>query len=107
MNPARAVARIHIANGGWIADAVNTPGALEIAYADPRPPALRKEYAQTRALIVDRLREVGRADLEPQIDRNLGAVQVPEIGPWVGMGVARLGEMGLPAAVFLMPPDNG
>jgi hypothetical protein len=76
---------------------------MEIAYSDVRSPEVRREYDDARAQLAAALEKIGRPQLAPLIDRDFTAVNVPELGPWNGLLITRLAEIGLPAAVFLMP----
>jgi hypothetical protein len=102
----QASARIHFANGGWIDEARKLPGAVEIAYADPRTPKLRNEYEKLRGTVIDALRKLNRPDAIEKVDRALSAAKVPEFGFWEQLAITRMSEIGLPAAVFVLPADS-
>lgn len=102
IEPKRARARIHIANGDWIFEARKMRGATEIAYSDIRTPTLRKEYDECVANLAQALRDLGRADMIPRIERHVGSTNVPGLG-WGGLIIARISEIGMPEAVFVLP----
>jgi hypothetical protein len=100
-----ATARIHVAQGGFIRDATRTKGAVRIAYSEQRTLEEREEFARLRAGLDKALRDLGRADVARAIDRDLpGAGTVPGLHPLFQFAIARMCEIGMPAAVFVMPP---
>jgi hypothetical protein len=105
IDPSEATARIHFANGGWITEAQKIPGSVQVAYADVRTPEARKEYDRVLAIVLDGLKSAGRSDLVPLIERNLSAINVPGLGLYGGLAVGIMGHVGMPAAVFVLPPE--
>jgi hypothetical protein len=103
LDPAAATARIHFANGVFITEARAMPGAVQIAYADLRTPSLREEHAKLRSWVIQSARRIGRPDLVPLVDRNLAAVQVASMSQWESLAIGRMNDIGLPAAVFILP----
>ena len=101
--PEEATARVHFANAGWIDEARKLPGAVQIAYADLRTPEQRQEYEKLRAEVCDSLDKIGRSDRSPLLDRKLRDVEVPELDGWTRLKISRMHEIGVPAAVFLLP----
>jgi len=98
-----ATARVHLATGGWIDQARKIPGAVEIAYWDGRSPEEREEYDRLRANVVDALRELGRQDAIDALDRQLEGSMVGGMNPVNAIYLKRMVEIGVPAAVFLIP----
>lgn len=93
---------VHLSVGHDIAVWDRLPGARRVAYADPRTPAERAEYARLRRHLIGRLRSLGRPDLVPAVDRLLFGVGVdPGMPPDVDRTVNRMLEIGLPIAVFV------
>jgi hypothetical protein len=95
--------RVHFANAGWIDRARKIPGAVEIAYVDLRTRALREEYDGLRETVVQALRKLNRLDAIEKLDRQLDAANVPGLGMWESLAVGRMSEIGVPAAVFVLP----
>ena len=104
ITPGEATARVHFANAGWIDEVRTLPGAVQIAYADLRTPEQRREYEKLHAEVVESLEKIGRNDLVPLLERKLHDVEVPELDGWNRLKLARMHEIGVPAAVFLLPP---
>jgi hypothetical protein len=102
-DPKTATARVHLATGGWIDQARKIPGAVEIAYVDGRTPEAREEYERLRANVVDALRELGREDAVDELDRRLDGSMVPGMKAANALYLKRMSEIGVPAAVFLIP----
>jgi hypothetical protein len=105
-DPKDATARVHLATGGWIDQARTIPGAVEIAYWDGRSPEARQEFEHNRTTMVEALRGIGRQDVADQIDRQLDRAFVPGLNPMLAFVVTRMGEIGVPAAVFVLPPQS-
>lgn len=101
--PERATARIHYANAGWISDAAHVPGSVQLAYSDLRKRALRKEYDTIHDALLADMSKAGRLDAAPSLERDVGALPVPQLGPYALTNVQRLAEIGAPGAVFLLP----
>jgi hypothetical protein len=102
-NPKDATARVHLATGGWIEQARTIPGAVQIAYADPRTPEAREEFERHRANVVEALRGIGRQDVIDQLDLRLDSSMVPGLQPIYAIYLKRMSELGVPGAVFLIP----
>jgi hypothetical protein len=102
--PGKASARIHFANWGWVMERRKQPGAVPLAYVDPRTPAQRAEFDGLYASLTTALRKAGRPDLADYTTRDLGATNIPQVSVWERLAVSRLAEIGMPAAVFLLPP---
>jgi len=105
-DPKEATARVHLATGGWIDQARTIPGAVQIAYWDGRSPEALQEFERNRATMVEALRGIGRQDVADQIDRQLDRSFVPGLNPMLAFVVTRMGEIGVPAAVFVLPPQS-
>jgi hypothetical protein len=98
-----AAARLFLASGDWIGDLQAMPGAVEIAYADPRTPQEQKEFANLYGDVVAVLRERRREDLIAGLSRNLLGVHGQAQDPWLGFMLGRMIDLGHPAAVFVLP----
>ena len=104
VNAADATAAVVIANGGNIERMRSAPGAVEVAYVDPRDAGGRAEYARVRAALVRDLRDDDLDDLVPLVDDNLFAVAMdPRASDEVLSRTSRLLELGAPTAVFVAP----
>ena len=102
-----ASARIHFASGGWIAEGRHAPGAVLISRIDPRTPAEERESRRLLTHIRDVLRRAGREDLARRIPYDLPGVQA--VNPkdfFLALTIARVTDIGWPAAVFVMPPQR-
>ena len=101
-----ATARIHVATGAWIDECRHVPGAVEVAWADPRTAEERNEAETLRVAIIEALHRARRKDLAERIDYDLMGVLAadPAVDPYIGLGANRLVEIGGPAAVFILPP---
>jgi hypothetical protein len=107
VSQAEATARVQLATGIWVERWRALPGAIEVAFVDPRTPEEQARYAQLRTEVVSLLRERGFDDLVAKIDDNLFGAAIdgrvyedPEFQP-------RFGEMlqlGVPIGVFIAPP---
>lgn len=99
-----ADALVVYASGGWIEEVGAMDGAVQIALDDPRTPAERTEYAEVRAAAIEALRRTGRAELVERLDRDLFDVALNEgIEPEVAVLTGRMLDIGVPAAVFVLP----
>lgn len=105
--PDAATARLVVASGGWIERWAGEPGAVRVAYDDPRSAAERSEFADTRARAIAALTEEGRADLVDELDTDLLDIALNQgVGGGAGMLVARMLDIGVPIAVFVLPPEG-
>ncbi len=98
-------ARVVLASGGWIDRWAAEPGAVRVAFDDPRSPSARVEFEQARTGAVAALRELGRDDLIEQLDTDLFNVALNEgLGGGVNLLLSRMLDIGVPVAVFVLPP---
>jgi hypothetical protein len=104
IEPHEATARLHLATGArWVSKWRKTPGAIEIAFSDPRTPEARYQHDQMRKDVIRALRQIGRKDLVRSLDWDLPGARDASGDPLVAMAIGRLVEIGEPAAVFLVP----
>ena len=104
INPDAATAAVVIANGQNIDRLRDAPGAVEVAYVDPRDAGERAEYARVRAALTRDLRRDGLDELVPLVDGNLFALAIePRASERVLRRTSRLLELGAPTAVFVAP----
>ncbi len=101
---AEVTATVVVASGGWIERWATVPGAVRVAYDDPRTAAERREFARVRAEAVRALERAGRADLVPRLDTDLFSVALNEhVSVEAGLVLGRMIDLGLPVAVFVAP----
>lgn len=103
-----ATAQLRLATGRYIAEVAALPGAVQVAFHDPRSAAeiARDEQlvAQVRTLLI----AAGLEELVPQIDDNLFGLQLDaRVPPEVQEMVDELLHLGVPTAVFVLPPETG
>jgi hypothetical protein len=102
-----ADATVYLVTGGYIDDARALPGVLEVAYFEPRDDAQRAEFDRLRSDVLDDLRATGLDDIVPIIDLNLFGASIDERVPdRTQRAMARMLDLGQPAAVFIAPPGT-
>lgn len=107
VDPDDAAAMVTLANGPWIERWRRTPGAVEVAFVDPRSPAETEAFEQLRSGAINGLRDAGLDELVPLVDGNLfGASIDARLPPEVEDRLARMLDLGLPTAVFVSPPGT-
>jgi hypothetical protein len=105
LDPNDADAKIVLANGGWVERWQAAPGSVEVASLDPRSPEQRREYEDLRATVKADFQSAGLTTLVSEVDRNLFAVGVdPRTPPATQDHLARMLELGVATAVFIVPP---
>ena len=99
-----ADAVVHLSIGSDIAVWRAKSGAREVAFFDPRSRKERAEYARLHAKIVAELQAAGLSELVPRVDTRLFAITLdPRVPKQTRRDLARLADLGLPAAVFIAP----
>ena len=72
VDPAVADSEVHVATGTAAIEAArDRPGAVDVAYLDPRTEAQVAIYRELRQAAIDGLNAAGMDDLVPQVDQNL------------------------------------
>jgi hypothetical protein len=105
IGPDHADAALVFATGQNIELWRNVPGAVEVAYVEPRDAAERAEFVELRAEVIDDLRSEDLDDLVPLIDGNLFGLSIDErISGDTRRATARMLELGAPTAVLIAPP---
>jgi hypothetical protein len=105
IGPDEASAAVVFATGQNIAQWRRVPGALEVAYVEPRA-AARAEFSELRTAVIDDLRSDGLEDLVPLVDGNLFAVSIDErLSGFASGSTARMLELGEPTVVLIAPPN--
>ena len=105
MSRETATARVHLAIGPDIEKWQATPGAKQVAYADPRGPSERADYDRLHSQVIRELRHAGLFEMIPQVDDAPGAIAFnPRVPRPVVRKLARMLVLGLPEAVFIAPP---
>jgi hypothetical protein len=106
MNDARLL--LYLAGGDWIRDARSISGATELAYFDPRDARDRQESEADRAMLATALTELGHADAAAKLGRNITDAQMALAPyPLLTLTLNRMVELGIPAALFLLPLSHG
>ena len=106
-----ATAVIHLATGFHIDEWRKIPGAVEVAFVDPRSPEQQAEFARLRREVIPMLQAAGLDDIVPHVDDNLFGAAIddrltsPENQPIQSRLQAML-DLGLPTAIFLAPPGT-
>jgi hypothetical protein len=104
IEPDDATVEIHFSSGRNIDEFRAKPGAVEVATADPRTPAERREFDRLLDRADRELRAEGLDDVADLLDGNLFAASIdPRVSGATRRHVARLVELGEPMAVFLAP----
>lgn len=104
LDAAAADARVVYASGGWIEEVAAMDGAVLVARDDPRTAAERAEFEEARDAAVAALRRTGRPELVERLDRDLFDVALNAgIDPEVAVLTGRMLDIGVPAAVFVLP----
>jgi hypothetical protein len=107
MDPEDARLEVHLAVGPTIETWRAMPGYEEVAYFDPRTPAERAEFARLREQVIEDLRAVGLENKVPQVDENVFTLAIePKVKRRTRELIARMGDLGLPGAVFIGPPTG-
>lgn len=105
--PQDATVEVHFASGRFIDDFRTKRGVVEVATADPRTPAERREFERLLPETARALRAEGLDDVAAQLDGNLFAASIdPRVSKPTQRRIARLVELGEPLAVFLAPPGT-
>lgn len=99
-----ATAEIHLATGVYIEQWRSMPGAVEVAYTDPRNPTELALYEMLREQLSQHLTDLGLAELIELIDTNLFGVQLDARVPAADQAIVdRMLVLGQPTAVFIVP----
>ncbi len=106
LDPAKVTARVQLVTGSHIERWRRVPGAVEIAYVDPRSAAAKATQRALRREVIATLRRHGLDALVPQLDDNLFGAAVDERVPdATRLKMGRMLELGAPLAIFVLPPD--
>src|SRR3954467_1122076 len=71
IEPADATAIVHLATGSHIDEWRKVPGAVEVAYVDPRSPEQQAEFSRLRGEVIPMLHAAGLDDIVPHVDDNV------------------------------------
>jgi hypothetical protein len=106
LREADAAGRIHLVTGNDVERWAAVEGATRIAYDDPRSPAQRRHADEVLDRLKEELRAAGAPDLAAELDVDLWSARSdPRIQPLQGLAIDELREIGVPAAVYLVPVD--
>ena len=105
----QATATVNVAVGPDVIERWRaTPGAVEVAYVDLRSDEERARYDRLREQVVAAMREAGLEESIASLDRNLYLTMFnPDLPPEISEMARPLYDLGLPAAVFVAPPEAG
>ncbi len=85
-----------------------TPGAVEVAHVDLRSDEELARFDRLHDEVTAALGAAGRSDLTATLDQNLFTVATdPDLPPEVTGPAQQMYALGLPAAVFVAPPEAG
>jgi len=102
--PDEADATVYLATGSYIDDVRALPGVVEVAYVEPRDAEERAEFDRLHAAVVANLEADGLDDIVPIVDLNLFGASIDErVDEPTQRAMARMLELGQPAAVFIAP----
>ena len=105
LEPADATAVVHMATGLFVDQWRAVPGAVEVAYVEPRSPAELAEFNRLRGEVIAELRSEGLDDIVPVVDGNLFGASIDErVSREAQRRMARMLELGEPTAIFIAPP---
>jgi hypothetical protein len=83
------------------------PGAEQAVLVDPRSPAEQERQARLRDEVTMALEQAGLEDLVGLIDENLFGLQLdPRVAPEIQEMVDEMIRIGVPTAVFVLPPET-
>ncbi len=104
VGPKTATGVVHLSVGPDIAVWRAKSDAVEVATADLRSPAERREFDRLRAMTRGELHAVGRDDLIPNLDENIfTATFVADLPTATRDHLLRMLQIGEPSAVFIGP----
>ena len=104
VGPKTATGVVHLSVGPDIAVWRAKADAVEVATADLRSPAERREFDRLRAMTRDELHAAGRDDLVPNLDENIfTATFVADLPNATRDHLLRMLQIGEPSAVFIGP----
>jgi hypothetical protein len=101
----QATATVALATGIYVDQWRSVPGAVEVAFVEPRDDEELAEYERLREDVLAGLAEAGLDDLVEQVDSNLFGASIDERLPDdVEEAMARMLLLGQESAIFLAPP---
>ncbi|MCX6542537.1 MAG: hypothetical protein NTX77_13190 [Actinobacteria bacterium] len=107
IDPATATAEVIFATGGYVDIFRAKPGAVEVAYTDPRSPEQKQQYDSLSAEVVKGLQDEGLGELVPTMTLNLFGVQLDQRVPRrINTLIDRMLQLGQPTSVFIAPPGT-
>jgi hypothetical protein len=102
-----ATAQLRLATGAYIAVVAALPGAEQAVLVDPRSAAERERQDRLRTEVTRALDDAGLDDLVSLLDENLFGLQLdPRVSPEIQAMVDEMIRIGLPTAVFVLPPET-
>ncbi|MEY2422880.1 MAG: hypothetical protein QOI95_2947 [Acidimicrobiaceae bacterium] len=107
VSEAEATARVELATGAWVDRWRVLPGAIQVAFIDPRTPVQQARFTELRSEVIALLHERGMDDLIAKVDDNLFGAAIDQRVYLDGDIQPRFNEMlelGVPIGVFIAPP---
>jgi hypothetical protein len=103
-----ATTQLRLVTGRYIDEVAALPDAVQVAFHDPRTPADIARGEQLAQQVRTSLIAAGLEELVPMIDDNLFGLQLdPRVPADVQEMVDELLRLGVPTAVFVLPPETG
>lgn len=103
---AEAAGRVHLATGTEVERWARAPGAQRIAYDPGRAPAAAARYDEIYRRLTAELTAAGLYDLVDKLSYDLwSAAFDPRLTGPQSLAIGQLQNLGVPAAVYLLPPD--
>jgi hypothetical protein len=103
-----ATTQLRLVTGRYIDEVAALPGAVQVAFHDPRTPADIARGEQLAQQVRTSLIALGVDELVPMLDDNLFGLQLdPRVPAEVQEMVDELLRLGVPTAVFALPPETG
>jgi hypothetical protein len=104
VDPNTATAEVIFATGGYVDQFRATPGAVQVAFTDPRSAVQKVRYDSLRSEVAKRLEAQGLGELVPTMDLNLFGVQLDQRVPRnINVLIDQMLQLGQPTAVFIAP----
>jgi hypothetical protein len=105
MSPSQAARVLYVVTGEKAIERWRARDVDRVARTDPLDPKQRAAAERIHAEILDRLRSEGHAEAADHFDDNMwAALNDRTVSPATRALMRRYAEMGLPTAVFLLPP---
>lgn len=105
LDPERTTLEVHLATGFDIERWRAMPGSKEVSFSDPRTPDERVEFDRLRGEVIAEIQQAGLVERVDDVDGNLFMLAIaPEVPKETRTKISRMLALGMPAAVFVVPP---